>query len=316
MPDPWEVPQGDHASPDEARQDRPPTRDDCPHNERQQSERSNDTEGFPGSTRRRALRQQDVRNEEHNPRDGDASMPDRRSIDSVEPHLHPRQGADQDKRDREEKDRLGAAELSDVAGASLARRPEREPDRSPGGHEGDDGRRTGLARGGRAGKRHATNIARERPRSHGPRSGPHLSSRAAAPYRGVAVPLRADTGISRWRCRTAATARTVAAELTARRSLGAHLDAELHIDPADIPSPIQVKIGPRALVAPATPMTMPAAETIPSLAPSTPARSQFNRPAVPPDAALTGQSPVRSPPPRPAAEGTASSGLMGACGHG
>ncbi len=36
-----------------------------------------------------------------------------------------------------------------------------------------------------------------------------------------------------------ATARTVAAELTARGALAAHLDAELHIDPADIPSPVQ-----------------------------------------------------------------------------
>jgi VIT1/CCC1 family predicted Fe2+/Mn2+ transporter len=38
---------------------------------------------------------------------------------------------------------------------------------------------------------------------------------------------------------SAATARTVAAELTARNPLAAHLDAELHIDPADIPSPVQ-----------------------------------------------------------------------------
>ncbi len=38
---------------------------------------------------------------------------------------------------------------------------------------------------------------------------------------------------------SAATARTVAVELTARDPLAAHLDAELHIDPADIPSPIQ-----------------------------------------------------------------------------
>jgi VIT1/CCC1 family predicted Fe2+/Mn2+ transporter len=36
-----------------------------------------------------------------------------------------------------------------------------------------------------------------------------------------------------------ATARTVAVELTARDPLAAHLDAELHIDPADIPSPVQ-----------------------------------------------------------------------------
>jgi VIT1/CCC1 family predicted Fe2+/Mn2+ transporter len=38
---------------------------------------------------------------------------------------------------------------------------------------------------------------------------------------------------------SAATARTVATELTAHGALAAHLDAELHIDPADIPSPVQ-----------------------------------------------------------------------------
>ena len=38
---------------------------------------------------------------------------------------------------------------------------------------------------------------------------------------------------------SAATARAVAAELTARDALDAHLDAELHINPADIASPTQ-----------------------------------------------------------------------------
>jgi VIT1/CCC1 family predicted Fe2+/Mn2+ transporter len=38
---------------------------------------------------------------------------------------------------------------------------------------------------------------------------------------------------------SAATARTVAAELTARGALAAHLDAELHIDPDDLASPFQ-----------------------------------------------------------------------------
>ncbi len=38
---------------------------------------------------------------------------------------------------------------------------------------------------------------------------------------------------------SAATARTVAAELTAHNALAAHLEAELHIDPAHIPSPVQ-----------------------------------------------------------------------------
>jgi VIT1/CCC1 family predicted Fe2+/Mn2+ transporter len=38
---------------------------------------------------------------------------------------------------------------------------------------------------------------------------------------------------------SAETARTVAAELTSRSALAAHLDAELHIDPAGIPNPMQ-----------------------------------------------------------------------------
>lgn len=38
---------------------------------------------------------------------------------------------------------------------------------------------------------------------------------------------------------SAATARTVATELTSHGALAAHLDAELHLDPADIPSPAQ-----------------------------------------------------------------------------
>ena len=41
---------------------------------------------------------------------------------------------------------------------------------------------------------------------------------------------------------SAATARTVAEELTARDPLAAHLDAELHIDPKDIPSPVQAAV--------------------------------------------------------------------------
>jgi hypothetical protein len=52
--------------------------------------------------------------------------------------------------------------------------------------------------------------------------------------------------------------------------------------PATSPASPAVKMGPRFVVAPATPMTMPATDTIPSLAPSTAARSQFSRPAVPP----------------------------------
>ena len=46
--------------------------------------------------------------------------------------------------------------------------------------------------------------------------------------------------------------------------------------PATSPAIPAVNIGPRSTVAAATPTTMPAVDTIPSLAPNTPARSQFN----------------------------------------
>ncbi len=39
---------------------------------------------------------------------------------------------------------------------------------------------------------------------------------------------------------------------------------------------VQLRAGSRDVVAAATPITMPAVETIPSLAPKTPARSQFS----------------------------------------
>ena len=42
------------------------------------------------------------------------------------------------------------------------------------------------------------------------------------------------------------------------------------------------RLGPRASVAPATPVTIPATETMPSFAPSTPARNQLSRDVMPP----------------------------------
>ena len=82
--------------------------------------------------------------------------------------------------------------------------------------------------------------------------------------------------------------------LISARSLSRWLETDTYspsdIDtaPATSPASPAVKMGPRDVVAPATPMTMPATDTIPSLAPSTPARSQFNRPADPPECGSCG----------------------------
>src|SRR4051812_34021686 len=69
---------------------------------------------------------------------------------------------------------------------------------------------------------------------------------------------------------------------------------------------------PRSAVAPATPMTIPATDTIPSLAPSTPARSQFNRPARLPECGsrgCVGRSLMRRLGPEPVARVDHRSGL-------
>src|SRR5690606_21160748 len=56
----------------------------------------------------------------------------------------------------------------------------------------------------------------------------------------------------------------------------------IEMAPPTRPATPAVRMGATELVAPATPTTMAATETIPSLAPSTPARSQLRRLAKPP----------------------------------
>ena len=50
----------------------------------------------------------------------------------------------------------------------------------------------------------------------------------------------------------------------------------IEIDPAIRAATPAISIGPLSTVAPATPITIPAVETMPSLAPKTPARSQLS----------------------------------------
>jgi hypothetical protein len=88
-------------------------------------------------------------------------------------------------------------------------------------------------------------------------------------------------GIRR-RCRLRFSWAIIARWLSRWLETDTHSPSAIDTAPATNPASPAVKTGPRAEVAPATPMTMPATDTIPSLAPSTAARNQFNRPAVPP----------------------------------
>ena len=83
--------------------------------ERCQADRPDHTERPAECGAVRAGCQQDVRCEHHETGDRYAAMPDRCTVDPVEPLLHPRQRADQDETDRQQQNRLRAQKLSDVA---------------------------------------------------------------------------------------------------------------------------------------------------------------------------------------------------------
>ena len=139
--------------------------------------------------------QQDVRRQQDQTGDRDAAMPDRGTVDPVEPLLDPGQRADEHQADRQQQDRLGAQQLPDVAPGGLARRAARRSTGRPGPRRG---RRSSSAR------------PRGRRTSHAARAPRHGS--AARP------PARATTGGSR--C-PAARAPRRRAPRRARRSAGA-----------------------------------------------------------------------------------------------
>lgn len=74
--------------------------------------------------------------------------------------------------------------------------------------------------------------------------------------------------------------------------------------PAVSPAMPAVRMANGSLVAPATPITMPAVDTIPSLAPRTAARRLFSRPWWDPAAASAAWKAAGSPPARDGESGT------------
>ena len=89
---------------------------------------------------------QDVRSQQDEAGDRNAAVPDRSPVDPVEPLLDPRQRADQHEADREEQDRLGPEELTQIGAARLVWRPDDGPQDSEPDHEETDRRRADLTR--------------------------------------------------------------------------------------------------------------------------------------------------------------------------
>ena len=142
---PRRVARGDHEAAQRPRHHRLPARQDGPQGERDHADRPDRTER---SSERGAVRvggQQDVRRQQDQAGDGDAAMPDRGTVDPVEPLLDPGQRADEHQPDRQQQDRLGAQQLPDVAPGGLAGGPRDDPQEGLSHDEDDDRRRPDLA---------------------------------------------------------------------------------------------------------------------------------------------------------------------------
>jgi hypothetical protein len=124
--------------------DRLPTWQDRPQHERHEADHTDHRERSSERRAVRAGRQQDVWQQQGNAADRNPSMPDRGTIDSVEPFLDPRQRADQNETDRQQQDRLSAEELPNVTACWLPRRPRYQPQDGHPAHKRADRRRPRL----------------------------------------------------------------------------------------------------------------------------------------------------------------------------
>ena len=129
-----------------SRHHRLPARQDRPGRKRYQPDRADRPERPAERRPLRARRHQHVRREQHDAGDRDASMPDRRAVDAVEPDLDPRQRADEHEADRQEQNRFGAEQLAEVAADRHAGGPRRYPQDRVGDDQEGDCSRPDLAR--------------------------------------------------------------------------------------------------------------------------------------------------------------------------
>ena len=106
----------------------------------------------------------DVRDEKEEGSRGGVAMPDHDPIEAGERALDRTEKRREDKRGRKQQQRLGTADLTDVAGCRLVRRARDHPQRHVRDHQGDERRRSGVGRDPDADVLHRRMLLRARPR--------------------------------------------------------------------------------------------------------------------------------------------------------
>ena len=122
------------------RDNRLPARQDRPHDQCHEADRTDRAQRSAQRGAVWAARQQNVRSQQDQTGDRNAAMPDRSPVDPVEPFLDPWKRADEDEGDREQQDRLRTQELSDIASGRFSRGSSDEPHEAPDAHEEHDRR--------------------------------------------------------------------------------------------------------------------------------------------------------------------------------
>jgi hypothetical protein len=139
---------GNHRASRDRRHHELPARDDRPQRKGHHADRADRTQRATESAA--ALRvgcQQDVRPQKHDACDGNPSVPDRSTVDPVEPNTSTHGGADQCQADRQKQHGLGAEQLADVAGGLFTRRFRHHPEHGVADKQQSDGHRPELTSG-------------------------------------------------------------------------------------------------------------------------------------------------------------------------
>lgn len=136
---------GAHKAPQRRGHDGLPARQDRPQCERHEADRPDHSERPAERGAVGVRRQQDVRCQQDQTGDRYAAMPDRSTVDPVEPLFHPRQRADQYETDRQQQNRFRAQKLPDIAPGRPACGPRNEPQDAHAADKDADRRRPNLS---------------------------------------------------------------------------------------------------------------------------------------------------------------------------